>query len=131
MISLIISLKFDTTDPFTSRPHYAFWSGVAFRLNTRGLCLTSAAVKCWGMLTVLCVLFVCVQEDEVKLNNVFYKLGRHDTNIEGVDTSVHRLADDSRRIEAKLNKHAFNVSTYCATHHKTTRERDRERQGGE
>lgn len=74
-------------------------------------------------------LFVCVQEDEVKLNNVFYKLGRHDTNIEGVDTSVHRLAEDSRRIEAKLNKHAFNVSTYCM--YTTYNESEKERQGEE
>ncbi|XP_045597048.1 uncharacterized protein [Procambarus clarkii] len=50
-----------------------------------------------------------LKEDELKLNNVFYKLGRHDTNIEDVVSDLDRLSTDSRRIEAKLNRHAFNV----------------------
>ncbi|KAK4303622.1 hypothetical protein Pmani_024381 [Petrolisthes manimaculis] len=62
-----------------------------------------------GLIVKLNDVIRALKEDEVKLNNVFYKLGSHDTNIQGVDNNVHRLADDSRRIEAKLNKHAFNV----------------------
>ncbi|MPC34505.1 hypothetical protein E2C01_027897 [Portunus trituberculatus] len=49
------------------------------------------------------------EEDALKLNNIFYKLGRHDTNLEDVDSNLHRLGDSSRRTEAKLNKHAYNV----------------------
>lgn len=50
-----------------------------------------------------------IKEDELKLNNIFYKLGRHDTNLEGVDGTISRLSTSTRRIESKLNKHAFNV----------------------
>ncbi|CAL4063304.1 unnamed protein product, partial [Meganyctiphanes norvegica] len=50
-----------------------------------------------------------LKEDELKLNNVFYKLGRHDTDLEGVTDNVKQLGKTSRKIEAKLNKHAFNV----------------------
>lgn len=50
-----------------------------------------------------------LKEDELKLNNIFYKLGRHETDLEGVSTNMQRLSTESRRTEAKLNKHAFNV----------------------
>lgn len=50
------------------------------------------------------------QEDELKLNNVFYKLGRHDNDLEGVNENMQKLSSSSKKIEAKLNKHAFNVS---------------------
>lgn len=50
-----------------------------------------------------------LKEDELKLNNVFYKLGRHDTNLEEVGSDMERLSTETRRIEAKLNRHAFNV----------------------
>ncbi|XP_066940302.1 C-type lectin domain family 4 member F-like isoform X1 [Macrobrachium rosenbergii] len=50
-----------------------------------------------------------IKEDELKLNNIFYKLGRHDTDLEGVDSLLDRLSTSTKRIEAKLNKHAFNV----------------------
>ncbi|XP_042230862.1 uncharacterized protein LOC121872262 [Homarus americanus] len=50
-----------------------------------------------------------IKEDELKLNNVFYKLGRHDTDLEGVGNNVQRLTTSTGRIEAKLNKHAYNV----------------------
>lgn len=50
-----------------------------------------------------------LKEDELKLNNVFYKLGRHDNDLEGVSDNVQKLSSSSKKIEAKLNKHAFNV----------------------
>lgn len=55
-------------------------------------------------------MFLLFQEDELKLNNVFYKLGRHDNDLEGVSENVQKLSSSSKKIEAKLNKHAFNVS---------------------
>ncbi|KAK7043830.1 hypothetical protein SK128_020043, partial [Halocaridina rubra] len=50
-----------------------------------------------------------LKEDELKLNNIFYKLGRHDTDLEGVDNTLNHLSTSTKRIESKLNKHAFNV----------------------
>ena len=50
------------------------------------------------------------QEDELKLNNVFYKLGRHDTDLLTTTTMQAGLRDSTNKLEAKLNKQAFNVS---------------------
>ncbi|XP_076057836.1 uncharacterized protein LOC143035127 [Oratosquilla oratoria] len=50
-----------------------------------------------------------LKDDELKLNNVFYKLGLHDTELKGLSSSARHMTSSTRRIEAKLNKHAFNV----------------------
>jgi len=49
------------------------------------------------------------QEDELKLNNVFYKLGRHDTDIRKSNDMQISIRKSTQQLEAKLNKQSFNV----------------------
>lgn len=69
----------------------------------------------WNMAAQLQI--TLFQGDELKLNNVFYKLGRHDTDLEGMDGNLRHLTESSRRIEAKLNKHAYSVSVLSRLRH--------------
>ena len=62
-------------------------------------------------LSFLCNFISFLQEDELKLNNVFYKLGRHDTDIQATTNDQIALRKTAQKLEAKLNKQSFNVSS--------------------
>jgi len=62
-----------------------------------------------GLLVQMESLNKAIKDDQLKLNNVFYKLGRHDTDLATTTSAQIRLRDASKNLESKLNKHAFNV----------------------
>ena len=50
------------------------------------------------------------KEGELKLNNVFYKLGRHDTDIQSTTDVQLALKNTAQKLEAKIGKQSYNVS---------------------
>ncbi|XP_018013352.1 uncharacterized protein LOC108670393 [Hyalella azteca] len=62
-----------------------------------------------GLLAQLEELSKAIKEDELKLNNVFYKLGRHDTDILSTTSQQMSLQNTARKLENKLNKQSFNM----------------------
>ncbi|KAF2351720.1 C-type lectin fold [Trinorchestia longiramus] len=62
-----------------------------------------------GLLAQLEQLSNAIKEDELKLNNVFYKLGRHDTDISSTTSQQVSLQNTARKLENKLNRQSFNM----------------------
>lgn len=112
--TLCLSLWSCLLEPSTGQSHYYTvnrGTGIRSRLPDHGTggMLDTLQRGHEGLMVQLDALNTAIKEDELKLNNVFYKLGRHDTDIQSTTSVQISLKDTARKLETKLNKQAYNV----------------------